>query len=202
VAKPLPSPGDARSHPPQPPAFKYQALVENSVLVRRVLEMALAAKVTITNKELCALVPEIRKWYRDNTATKRIPTVVTGTFAEWEALIMNYHGIGKTRSMLLTTSLIDSLCVLDFFVNDARSVTCMLNQGSEIMAMNRDIWQDLGVALSLDKILTMELADSGRSTTAGVVENLKFSVREIDVLLQVQVVDGAPFDILMGRPFF
>jgi hypothetical protein len=68
--------------------------------------------------------------------------------------------------------------------------------------MNRDVWQDLGVALSPDKVLTMESADSGHSTTAGVVENLKFSVGEIDVLLQVHVVDGAPFDVLMGRPFF
>ncbi|KAJ7318441.1 hypothetical protein DFH08DRAFT_971506 [Mycena albidolilacea] len=75
VMKPTPPPGDARSHPPQPPAFKYQALVENPALVKRVLERALAAEVTITNEELCALAPEIRKWYRDNTATKIIPTV-------------------------------------------------------------------------------------------------------------------------------
>jgi hypothetical protein len=172
------------------------------VLVKRVLKRALAAEVTITNEEMCALAPEIRKWYRDNTATKRIPTVETGTFAEREALVMNYHGIGKTRSMLLMASPIDSLRVLDFFVNDTRSITCTLDQGSEIVAMNQDVWQDLGVALSPDKVLTMESADLGHSMTAGVVKNLKFSVGEIDVLLQVHVVDGAPFDVLMGRPFF
>ncbi|KAJ7301609.1 hypothetical protein DFH08DRAFT_978627 [Mycena albidolilacea] len=124
--KPTPPPGDARSHPPQPPAFKYQALVENPALVKRVLERALAAEVTITNEELCALAPEIRKWYRDNTATKIIPTVETGTYMEQEALVMNYDGVGRTRSMLLTASPIDSLHVLDFFVNNAHSVTCTL----------------------------------------------------------------------------
>jgi hypothetical protein len=135
AAKPPPPPGDARSHPPQPPAFKYQAPVENPVLVKRVLERALAAEVTITNEELCALAPEIRKWYRDNTATKHIPTVETGTYAAREALVMNY-GVGRTRSMLLRASPIDSLRVLDFFANDTRSVTCTLDQGSEIVAMN------------------------------------------------------------------
>jgi hypothetical protein len=58
------------------------------------------------------------------------------------------------------------------------------------------------VALSPDKFLTMESADLGHSMTAGVVENLKFSVGEIDILLQVHVVDSTPFDILIGRPFF
>ncbi|KAJ7358009.1 hypothetical protein DFH08DRAFT_953209 [Mycena albidolilacea] len=136
AAKPPPPPGDAWSHPPQPPAFKCQAPVKNPALVKRVLERALAAEVTITNEEFCALTPEIRKWYRDNTATNRIPTVETGTYAEREALIMNYHGVGRTRSMLLTASPIDSLRILDFFVNNARSVTCTLDQGSEIVAMN------------------------------------------------------------------
>ncbi|KAJ7470471.1 hypothetical protein FB451DRAFT_1038186, partial [Mycena latifolia] len=64
------------------------------------------------------------------------------------------------------------------------------------------IWQQLGVSLVPDKTLTMESADSNQSTTVGVVENLKIMVGDIDLLLQVHVVDGAPFDILMGRPFF
>jgi hypothetical protein len=68
--------------------------------------------------------------------------------------------------------------------------------------MNRNIWQQLGIPLAPDKTLTMESADSNRSTTAGVVEDLKFTVGDIDLLLQAHVVDGAPFDILMGRPFF
>jgi hypothetical protein len=68
--------------------------------------------------------------------------------------------------------------------------------------MNRNIWQQLGIPLVPDNTLTMESADSNRSTTASVVEDLKFTVGDIDLLLQAHVVDGAPFDILMGRPFF
>ncbi|KAJ7157405.1 hypothetical protein C8R46DRAFT_909605, partial [Mycena filopes] len=50
--------------------------------------------------------------------------------------------------------------------------------------------------------LIMESADSSQSATAGVVENLKFSLGEIDLHLQAHVVDGVPFEILLGRPFF
>ncbi|KAJ7175555.1 hypothetical protein C8R46DRAFT_890631, partial [Mycena filopes] len=59
-----------------------------------------------------------------------------------------------------------------------------------------------GCTVSPEKTLTMESADSNQSTMAGVEENLKFSIGAIDLHLQAHVVDGAPFDILLGRPFF
>jgi hypothetical protein len=70
AAKPPPPPGDARSHPPQPPAFKYQAPVENPVLVKRVLERALVAEVTITRS--CVL-SHLRS--ENGTATTQPPNI-------------------------------------------------------------------------------------------------------------------------------
>ncbi|KAJ7441711.1 hypothetical protein FB451DRAFT_1058078 [Mycena latifolia] len=208
-AKPLhPQP----DRPGQPPAFKYQVPIENPTLVKAVIQRALKTEMTISNEELCAISPEFRKYYRENTVTKWIPTVEISMIAagdedgegmeERPALVLRWEGQDEPRGHLLTASPIDSLRVLDVLVNDTLTVACTLDQGSEIVAMNRPIWQQLGVSLSPDKTLIMESADSNQSTTAGVVENLKITVGDIDLLLQVHIVDGAPFDILMGRPFF
>lgn len=210
AAKPAPKPlttrPDVPKHPSQP-AYRYQAPIEDPALVKAVIKRALEAQITITNEELCALSPDFRKYYRENTAGKRIPTVETSMVTvegeeQQEALVLIWEGQEEKRGHLLTASPIDSLRVLDILVNDTHTVTCTLDQGSEIVAMNRNIWQELGVTLSPDKTLTMESADSNQSVTAGVIENLKFTVGDIDLLLQCHVVEGAPFDILMGRPFF
>ncbi|KAJ7509964.1 hypothetical protein B0H11DRAFT_2215798 [Mycena galericulata] len=206
-APPVAGPSAPKSH--LPPAFKYQSQMEDPAMVEAVIKRTLDAQITISGRELLAISPEIRKHYREGTVTKRIPTVETSLFEveeglpEEEAMVMNYYDKGYVVSThLLTASPIDSLRVLDMLVNDTMTIACTLDQGSEIVAMNRNIWQDLGVTLSPEKTLTMESADSNQTVTAGVIENLKFTVGDIDLLIQVHVVDGAPFDILMGRPFF
>ncbi|KAJ6542560.1 hypothetical protein B0H19DRAFT_957768 [Mycena capillaripes] len=186
---------------PQLPAFKYQSLIENPELVKKVIERSMKSEISVSQEELCAISAKVCRYYRENTVNRRIPTVETGAFEEHrEALIMSYGSI--TSSFLLTASPIDSLCVIEMLVNDSHRVVCTLDQGSEIVAMNRSVWKMIGVPLSPEKVLTMESADSNQSLTAGVVENLKFLVGDIDLLLQVHVVDSAPFDILVGRPFF
>ncbi|KAJ6522748.1 hypothetical protein B0H19DRAFT_1086006 [Mycena capillaripes] len=131
----------------------------------------------------------------------RIPTVETTAFQEHkEALMMSYGAM--TSTFLLTASPIDSLHGIEMLVNNTHRVMCALDQGSEIVAMNRNIWKMIGVPLSPEKVLTMESADSNQSITPGVVENLKFTVRDMELFLQVHVVDGAPFNILVSRSFF
>lgn len=199
--QPAAKPVEAKTQPPLP-AFKYQAACENPEMVKEVIERAQKNKILVSHEELCALSAEFRRHYRDATVTKRIPTVESSFYGETPALVMRYTHMEEPRTTLLTASPIDSLRVLDITVNEHRPITCTLDTGSEIVAMNRSVWQELGVHLSPEKTLVMESADSNQSTTAGLVENLKFSLGGIDLLLQAHVVDGAPFDILLGRPFF
>jgi hypothetical protein len=68
--------------------------------------------------------------------------------------------------------------------------------------MNRDVWLKLGVGLDPQKVLSMQSANSQSNSTVGVIQDLKFTIHGVELLLQVHVVQGAPFDLLMGRPFF
>ena len=50
--------------------------------------------------------------------------------------------------------------------------------------------------------MTMESANRTKNATMGVVENLVFDVGCRELLLQVQVVEHANYEVLIGRPFF
>jgi hypothetical protein len=48
----------------------------------------------------------------------------------------------------------------------------------------------------------MESANKSKDATLGVIENLGFDFGGGEIQLQVQVIEKAPFEILLGRPFY
>jgi hypothetical protein len=48
----------------------------------------------------------------------------------------------------------------------------------------------------------MEAANSTITKTHGCIRNIRFTFNDIDIYLQVQVMLNAPYDILLGRPFY
>ena len=48
----------------------------------------------------------------------------------------------------------------------------------------------------------MESANAGMVKTLGLVENHPVRLGPITVYLQIQVIENAPFEVLLGRPFF
>ena len=78
---------------------------------------------------------------------------------------------------------------------------CIIDGGSQIVAMSNSVWAKLGNNLQMDKSITMETANTSVSATQGRLHNVKFTFRDLDLYLQVQVVPRAPYEILLGRPF-
>ena len=48
----------------------------------------------------------------------------------------------------------------------------------------------------------MESANATTTMTLGVVEDYPIQLGPIKIFLQIQVVEEAPFEVLLGRPFF
>jgi hypothetical protein len=48
----------------------------------------------------------------------------------------------------------------------------------------------------------MEAANSTITETHGHLRNVRFTFDDIDIYLQVQVMPNAPYDILLGCPFY
>jgi hypothetical protein len=68
--------------------------------------------------------------------------------------------------------------------------------------MNSVIWEKLGNNLQVERALKMEAANSTITETHGRLRNIRFTFDDIDIYLQVQVMPNAPYDVLLGRPFY
>ena len=86
-------------------------------------------------------------------------------------------------------------------VRTSRSILGVLDSGSEIVAMPKRVWEDLGLLVRSDHVMTMSNANTSTESTLGVVENLRLDFGAGEICLWVQVVLRANFDLLLGRPF-
>jgi hypothetical protein len=68
--------------------------------------------------------------------------------------------------------------------------------------MRRDVWERLNVPIAANLAMPMESANSSTTMTLGSIQNHPVQLGPITILLQIQVVDDAPFEVLLGRPFF
>jgi hypothetical protein len=81
-------------------------------------------------------------------------------------------------------------------------VECILDSGCQIVAMNSVIWEKLGNNLQVERVLKMEATNSTMTKMHGRLHNIRFTFDDIDIYLQVQVMPNAPYDILLGHPFY
>ena len=78
------------------------------------------------------------------------------------------------------------------------SILRVLDLGSKIVAMPKQVWEDLGLPVWSDHVMTMSNANTSTESTLSVVENLCLDFGAGEICLQVQVVPRANFDLLLG----
>ncbi|KAI6012965.1 hypothetical protein EDC04DRAFT_2579700 [Pisolithus marmoratus] len=50
--------------------------------------------------------------------------------------------------------------------------------------------------------MTLEATNQSKESTLGVIKNASLHIGPIEAHLQIQVINRAPFDLLLGHPFF
>jgi len=73
--------------------------------------------------------------------------------------------------------------------------------GLEIIAMLKRIWEGLGLPIRSDHTMKMSSANTSIDTTIDVLENLILDSGVGEVMVQVQILACANFNLLLGRPF-
>lgn len=208
-------PVDLPSKPPTDDAkFRYQSSVENDVNPADVASRALDTKVTISTRELLAVSPDVRRHVKDIVTTKKIsanlvevldsdnssPSLSGVSFpvpqspAVYVDLVKYNNGFAAATALPLRV----------IYPNFGHGVEpeCILDGGAQVVVMRRDIWERLRVPISQSMAMSMEAANATMTTTRGLVENHPVQLGPITIRLQIQVVDEAPFEVLLGRPFF
>ena len=79
---------------------------------------------------------------------------------------------------------------------------CILDGGAQVIIMRRDIWEQLRTPLVANQAMRMESANATTTLTMGLIENHLVTIGSVTVFLQIQVVEDAPFKVLLGWPFF
>ena len=160
-------------------------------------------------RELIAVAPKVRKQLKDLSTAKCIP-VSTNTIqvnelaghdpgevdrAFGDHMHRSEDGLIVVHHSVLLWSLEAKI------VGTGWSILGVLDSGSEIVAMSKQVREDLGLPVQSDHVMTMSNANTSTESTFSVVENLHLDFSAGEICLQVQVVPRANFDLLLGRPF-
>ncbi|KZV91688.1 hypothetical protein EXIGLDRAFT_615318, partial [Exidia glandulosa HHB12029] len=77
----------------------------------------------------------------------------------------------------------------------------VIDGGSQMVLISRAFWEAIGKPLDFDKRVSLEAANNTNATTLGLCADLQLNIGGLDFYVQAQVVESAPFSLLLGRPF-
>ena len=152
------------------------------------------------------MAPEVRKQLKDLSTAKHIPvssnTVQVNELAGRDPSEVDRafgDHVHRSDDRLIVVHHSVPLWSLEAkIVRTSRSILRVLDSGSEIVTMPKRVWEDLGLPVRSNHVMTMSNANTSTESTLGIVENLCLDFGASKICLQVQVVPRANFDLLLG----
>src|SRR5882762_8291825 len=86
-------------------------------------------------------------------------------------------------------------------INGSGSVESLLDPGSQIVSMSKEVATALQIPWDPDIVVHMESANKSLEKTLGLAKNVPFVFGPITVYLQVHVINKVAYKVLLGRPF-
>ena len=202
------TPAHAVPAPPPTGTYRLSCALEDKGAEKRITDQILDITIQVPVRDIFAVSPNIRKNFRDMSSNKRV-TVGTVSVNELSSHPANrdwmrqYDGshMRSDDGRIVANHYAALRCIRASTVG-GRILTCVLDQGAEVVVMPKDVWQSLGVGLRSDHRLNMESVNTTRDSTLGVIENIPLDFGGGPMFFQAQVTERANFEILLGRPFF
>jgi hypothetical protein len=179
--------------------------------------------VTISSQELLSLSPEIRSRVRDIVTAKRINEagVSTNIFEatiedESDPLPCMPDGLTSTDPVetylnslapsqipgpFIVAKESHSLRSIVMDIDNATAVECVIDPGSQIIAISEEICHDMGLLYDPTITLHMQSANGEIDKSLGLAHNVPCRLGSVTLYLQIHVIRSPAYDILLGRPF-
>jgi hypothetical protein len=235
------------------PAYRHRAPVQEDRDVGGMVDKMLDASITLSNKEMLALAPEVREGLRKIISKRRMPTEENKkvTMVEepdmgepWQQLgygeeedayidindlpVAGYMVLDQEFEGLPKGSIIigdpvqqylneldpeedpkriyvskesQALKALYPLINGSGAEEALLDGGSQIVSMDKNIATKLGVSWDPTIIIHMQSANRQVEKTLGLAKNVPFLFGDITVYLQVHIINEPAYKVLLGRPF-
>jgi len=189
--------------PHQPPAnaraapqYRYQSNAEDQKLIDQLFHLLLEGKVSqATLAQILAASPLICK---DLVKRLRMRRIEAGAFE-------HVSTPSPLRPAKLTLFLEPEYTVplqeIDVLVNGRMTEAAVIDPGSQIIAIRKDLADSLAMKPNPSATLEMEVANSATSWMLGCVEYLTLQIGDIPFKVHAHVIEDAPFRVLLGRPF-
>jgi hypothetical protein len=192
----------AKPDEPIKPRYKLQSPADDAALNEETMRMILDGKLDerLTVKHMLAASPPLRAKFNSYLKNQRVEinpqstNVVDSEIAHYERRI-NQNGLIVGHSSV-------PLREVPVLINNAIWERALLDEGSTICVIRKDLWQEIGAHADPTLVMRMEGANSDVATTLGEVRDLSLTFGPITVYIQFQIVMRAPFRMLLGRPFF
>ncbi|KAK1228201.1 hypothetical protein PQX77_008767, partial [Marasmius sp. AFHP31] len=107
----------------------------------------------------------------------------------------------ERSKIIIVASTSDALRSVYPVINRSDEVECILDSGSQIIAMDMMVAVGLGVHWDPDTVIHMQGANGQLKKTRGLARNVPFRFGDLTFYLQLHILDGAPYKVLLGRPF-
>ena len=159
-------------------------------------------------RELIAVAPEVCKQLKDLSTAKRIPvstnTVQVNELARHDPgevdRAFGNHVHQSDNGLIVAHHSMPLRSLEAMIVGTSQSILRVLDSGSEIVTMPKQMWEDLSLPVRSNHVMTMSNTNTSTESTLGIVENPRLDFGASEICLQVQVVLRANFDLLLGRP--
>ena len=86
-------------------------------------------------------------------------------------------------------------------LNKVGVTECLLDSGSQIISMAKNVADQLEIKWNTELTIEMESANRSVETTLGLARNVPVSCGAITVYLQIHIMSKPAYKVLMGRPF-
>jgi hypothetical protein len=192
----------------QSTTYRYTFALEDKEANKCVVELLLDSNLNIPIQELLAVLPDIRQHFRELMMKKR---VMVGAVSVHElsgqpvmdAWLKQYEGVHlqSDDGKIVADHFAPLRCICATTIG-GHTLTCILDQGTKVVVMPREVWTELGVPLRLDHSLNMESVNMMCNLTLGIIENVPLDFGAGPMYFQVQVTVCTNFNVLLGCPFF
>ena len=226
------------------PAYKTTAPIYDDKVAAEVYNRAMATQVTLTQRELLSLAPEVRSQVREATSARRAPTKdpnqvrtlyqdaelpyaiddlelppsVVSSFAnivhqpanpppgslvvpDFYEQYLSSLSPGQVPQPLVVAKESSALRSIIPLVDHQQLVECVIDPGSQVIAMSDGICNELALIYDPEVVLNMQSANGEIDKSLGLARNVPFLIGDITLYLQVHIIRNPAYDVLLGRPF-
>ncbi|KAG5633681.1 hypothetical protein H0H81_006041, partial [Sphagnurus paluster] len=222
--------GAPPDRPRADPAYRTFAPIVDPLKSGAVFDRVLGSNVTVSVEELCSIAPEIRGKFREAVTQKRVATTMIEVepetvdeihspayIEELEAVpsqaprsnvAEDYYDIylrslapGETPERLTVAKETRSLRSIFMNIDTMEQVECIVDSGSQIVAMSEEVCHELKIKYDPSVILNMQSANGCLDPSLGLARNVPCTIGDLTLYLQIHVIRNPAYDILLGRPF-